>query len=181
MTRTDGLSYPSVEIKLPVDGAAHRCVIPTDTTLFCWRAIAPGIGDRLAPTDTSQGVTQMNREAHLRERISWSVSLDVEDIPLLDDTLYRNSGYRGVAWWAATDAVKLPATLTVRVETGEQPTVDTDPLVCWTDHGRRLPWNQHIESTVDLQPATDPVREFHTHHEELWNRHRVYEPSPHLV
>jgi len=177
MTRTDGLSHPSVELKLPTDGADYRCVIPTDTTLFCWRAIAPGIGDRLAPTDTPQGKTQANREAQLRDQLTWSVSLDGQDIPLLDDTLYRNSGYRGVAWWIAIDAVELPATLSVRVETGEQPTVDTDPLVCWTDTGQRLSWNQHIQSTINLQPPTAPDREFDTHREDLWNRHRVYEPS----
>lgn len=178
MTQIDGLSHPSVELKLPVDGADHRCVIPTDTTLFCWQAIAPGIGDRLAPADTPQGTTQMKREAQLRENISWSVSLDGQDIPLLDDTIYRNSGYRGVTWWTATDAVELPATLTIQVETSEQPIVDVDPMVCWTDTGRRLPWNQHIESTVYLQPPTDSGREFDTHREELWNRHRVYEISP---
>jgi len=118
----------------------------------------------------------MNQEAQLRENISWSVSLDGQDIPLLDDTLYRNSGYRGIAWWIASDAVELPATLTVRVETGEQPTVDTDPLVCWTDSGQRLPWNQHIESTIDLQPTNDSSHEFDTHREKLWNEHQVYEP-----
>jgi hypothetical protein len=178
MTQIDGLSHPPVELKLPVDGADHRCVIPTDMTLFCWQAIAPGIGDRLAPVDTPQGINQTNREVQLRENISWSVSIDGENIPLLDDTLYRNSGYRGVAWWTATDAFELPAELTIHIETGDQPTVDTDALVCWTDSGQRLPWSQHIESTVYLQPRTDPGHEFDTHREQLWNRHRVYEASP---
>jgi len=177
MTRTDNLTHPAVEIHLPLDSESHHYVIPAETTLFLRGALAPGTAERLAPTRTPRGKSQMDVEADLREKVSWSVSLADQAVPLLRKAPHRNSGYRGVAWWAATGGVELPVDLTVQFETtGEQPTVAGEPLVCWTATGRRLPWNQSIESTVSLHPADDSADEFETHRETLWNRHRVYEP-----
>lgn len=41
MTRTENLSHPSVELKLPLNRDSQTRVIPTETTLFFWGAIAP--------------------------------------------------------------------------------------------------------------------------------------------
>lgn len=177
MMRIDNLTHPAVEIQLPLNSERHHYVIPTDTTLFFWRALAPGTADRLAPTQTSQGKSQMDAEAELQEKVSWSVSLADQTVPLLRKEPYRNAGYRGMAWWAATESVELPAVLTVQFEiTGAQPTVAGEPLVCWTDTGRQLPWNQPIESTISLHPPGDSPGDFETHRETLWQRHRVYAP-----
>jgi len=177
MTQSKALSHPSVELKLPLDGMSHHCVIPTETPIFLWRAVAPGTTDRLAPVDTLHGREQVDRVAELRNKVTWSVSLDGRELSLLDESPYRNSGYRGIAWWIVNEAVELPAVIDIQFETtGKQPTVDGEPLVCWTDRGRRLQWNERIESTIHLQSPASSDYEFETHREKLWNRHRVYEP-----
>lgn len=173
----ENLSHPAVEMQLPLDGINHQYTIPSETTLFFWRALAPGTRDRLAPVDSTGGSKQRSLESKLRDSISWSVWLDGEEISLLSE-LYRDSGYRGVAWWSVTDAVKLPATLTVEFEiTGEPLNIDQEPIVCWTDDGRRIPWNHRIECTINLQSPTTTSHEFETHREVLWDRHLVYQPT----
>lgn len=177
MTRTENLSHPSVELKLPLNRANQACVVPTETTLFFWGAIAPGTSDKLAPADTPQGHSQISAGKRLYDQISWSISIDGETVPLLSKATYRNSGYYGLAWWVAHDAVPLPTTVDVHFQTtGEQPTVDGEPLVFWTESGTRIQWNEPIKSTIHLQPQDNPDREFSTHREQLWGRHLVYEP-----
>jgi hypothetical protein len=174
---TEHLSHPAVEIQLPLDGNSDQYVIPSETTLFFWRALAPGTEDRLAPPDTSRGSEQIVLEGKLWEKASWSISLDGETVPLLTDSVFRDAGYRGVAWWAATDVVELPAVLTVQFETrGEPPVIDGEPIVCWADNGRKIPWNTRIESEINLQPPSNSTTEFETHQENLWDRHLIYKP-----
>ncbi len=174
--QTERLSHPAVEIQLPLDGNSHQYVIPSDTTLFFWRALTPGTEARLAPLDSRRGSRQQSLESNLRDRVSWSVSLDGEPIHFMTE-LYRDSGYRGLGWWSVTDAVELPAVLTIEFETtGEPPTIDGNPIVCWTDDGQNIPWNRRVASTVHLRSPTNPSREFETAREALWNRHDVYQP-----
>lgn len=175
--QTENLSHPAVEIKLPLNGTSHQYVIPPETTIFFWRALTPGTKDRLAPLDSTASSKQGSLEKKLRDQVSWSVSLNGEPIPLMTE-LYRDSGYRGLGWWSVTDAVELPAILTVRFETtGEPPTIDRKPVVCWTDDGRKIPWNGCVDSTIHLRSPTSPSHEFETHEEDLWNRHDVYKPT----
>lgn len=177
MTRTENLSHPAVEIKLPLNRTSRTRVIPAETTLFFWGAIAPGTYDKLAPADTPQGYNQMRAGKDLYDQISWSITIDGETIPLLSDSRYRDSGYHGLAWWVAHDPVTLPAVVDVHFQvTGEQPTVDGDPLVFWTQTGTRIPWNEPIESSVHLQSTDTVDRGFGTHREQLWGDHLVYEP-----
>lgn len=51
MTRTENLSHPSVEIKLPFNRTSQ---VRVETTLFFWGAIASTY-DKLAPLDTQRG------------------------------------------------------------------------------------------------------------------------------
>jgi len=177
MAKTESLTHPAVEIQLPIEAGCRQYVIPTETTLFLWQALGPGTANRLAPSGTTRGKAQMDVEAILEEQTSWAVSLDGQAVPLLRESPYRNSGYRGIAWWTAIDSVELPAELTVQFRTGgDQPTIDEVPLVCWTATGRRLSWNQVIESTITLQAPDNSARDFETHRETLWNRHSVYKP-----
>lgn len=177
MTRTENLSHPSVEIKLPFNNTSQTRVIPAETTLFFWDAIAPGTDDKLAPADTQRGYSQMRAGESIYDQISWSLSIDGETVPLLSDSPYRNSGYHGLAWWVAHDAVTLPAVVEVHFQvTGEQPTVDGEPLVFWTDTGARIPWNEPIESTIHLQSTGTHDSDFAMHREQLWDEHLVYEP-----
>lgn len=177
MIRTENLSHPAVEIKLPFNSASQTCVIPTETTLFFWGAIAPGTYDKLAPADTQQGYSQMRAGEKAYNQISWSLSIDSETVPLLSKSEYRNSGYHGLAWWVAYDSVTLPAVVDVHFQiTGEQPAVDGEPLVFWSETGTRIPWNESIKSTIHLQSTDNPDRGFSTHREQLWGKHLVYEP-----
>lgn len=177
MARTENLSHPSVELKLPLDRASQTRVIPTETTLFFWGAIAPGTSDKLAPADTQQGRNQIRAGKRLYDQISWSLSISGDNVPLLSKVTHRDSGYHGLAWWVAHDAVTLPATVDVYFQTtGEQPTVDGEPLVFWSESGTRIPWNESVESTIHLQSTDNPDRDFSTHREQLWGRHLVYEP-----
>lgn len=178
MTRFENISHPSVELKLPFNRTSQTRVIPSETTLFFWGAIAPGTSDRLAPIDTHQGSSQISTGKRIYDQISWSLSIDGDTIPLLSKARYRNSGYHGLAWWIAHDAVTLPADIEVHFQaTGEQPTIDGEPLVLWTESGTRIPWNEPIESTIHLQPTDTPNRDLATHREQLWNEHLVYAPQ----
>jgi hypothetical protein len=178
MTRTENLSHPSAELKLPLNKASQVCVIPTKTTLFFWGAIAPGTSEKLAPADTPQGRSQISAGKRLYDQISWSISIDGEAVPLLSKATYRNSGYHGLAWWVAHDPVTLPTTVDVHFQTtGEQPTVDGEPLVLWSESGTRIPWNESVKSTIHLQPPDNHDRGFSTHGEQLWGQHLVYEPQ----
>jgi len=177
MGKTESLTHPAVEIQLPLKSGPRQYVIPTETTLFLWQALGPGTANRLAPSDTTRGKAQMDVEAILEEQTSWEVSLDGQAVPLLRESPYRNSGYRGLAWWTAINSVELPADLTVQFETrGDRPAIDEEPLVCWTATGQRLSWNQPIESTITLQAPDNSPHDFETHRETLWNRHSVYKP-----
>lgn len=177
MTRTENLSHPSVELKLPLNRDSQTRVIPTETTLFFWGAIAPGTSNKLAPADTPQGRSQIRAGKRLYDQISWSLSIDGETAPLLSKATYRNSGYHGLAWWTAHDAVTLPTTVNVHFQvTGERPAVDGEPLVFWSETGTRIPWGEPIKSTIHLQSTDDSDRGFSTHCEQLWGRHLVYEP-----
>jgi len=174
--QTENLSHSAVEIQLPLDGNHYHCVIPPETTLFFWRALIPGTGDGPAPIDSIGMSTQSSLESELRDRVSWSVSLDGETIPLLSD-LYRNAGCRGVGWWSVTDAVELPAVLSIEfATTGEPPSIERQPSVWWTDEGRKTPWNGPISTTVDLQSPTNSSHEFENDCEGLWNRHQMHQP-----
>ena len=178
MTRFENISHPSVELKLPFNRTSQTRVIPSETTLFFWGAIAPGTSDRLAPVDTHQGSSQISTGKRIYDQISWSLSIDGDTIPLLSKARYRNSGYHGLAWWIAHDDVTLPADIEVHFQaTGEQPTIDGEPLVLWTESGTRIPWNEPIESTIHLQPTDTPNRDLATHREQLWNEHLVYAPQ----
>lgn len=177
MTRTENLSHPAVELKLPLDGTRQQCVIPRNTSLFLWGTIAPGTHDRLAPAETARGQSQMRVAMDVWDQISWSLSINGEPVPLVTDTIYRNGGYHGLAWWIAHDPVDSPTAVEIRFETdGEQPTVDGGPLVFWTETGAPIPWTERIESTINLQPADQPASVFVTHREDLWNEHLVYKP-----
>ncbi len=177
MPQTENLSHPSVEIRLPLNSASQTYVIPVETTLFFWGAIAPGTRDRLAPVDTQRGHYQMATGKRIYDQISWSLSIDDESIPLMSDFTYRNSGYQGLAWWVAHDAVTLPTVVDVHFQvTGERPTVGGEPLVLWSETGTRIPWDESIESTIQLRSADNPDRDFSTHREQLWGKHQVYEP-----
>jgi len=174
--QTENLSHPAVEIQLPLDGNSHQYVIPFETPLFFWRALTPGTEHRPVPIESIGSSKQSALESELRNQVSWSVSLDCEPIPLLSK-LYRNSGCRGIGWWSVTDAVELPAVLTIKFETtGEPPTIDGKPSIWWTDDGQKIPWNECVDTTIYLRSQSSPSHEFETHYETLWNRHRVYEP-----
>jgi len=174
--KIENLSHPAVEVQLPLDGNSHQYIIPSDTTLFFWRALVPGARDRFIPPNSTEASKQRSLESKLRDQASWSISLDDEPISLMNE-LYRDSGYRGLSWWSATDAVELPAVLAVKFElTGDPPIMDGKPVVLWTDDGRKIPWGGCINSTIHLSSPTNQSHEFETHEEALWNRHRVYEP-----
>lgn len=173
MTNRRDISHPGVEVRLPIDGETYRYEIPRETTLFLWRAIVPDRDDRIGPPQKPGG-GQSQSCTELREQASLSISLAGETVSMIGD-IYRHGQYRGVAWWTAGEPVELPATLRVEFElTGEQPTIDSDPVIYWTDDGQRVPWGEKIESVVHLQAPSDP--EFKMHQEQLWDRHQVYTP-----
>jgi len=178
MSRFENITHPSVELKLPLDGAHHRWEIPVETTLFFWGAIVAGTRDRLPPIDTACGVDLFYTALEHEDQISWSISLADGEVPLLFDTYYREAGYRGMGWWIAHEPVELPTVVDVRFETtGTQPTKGDDSVVLWTEHGTAIPWGATIESTIELLSVDRPVDEFPTKRENLWDEHTVYEPQ----
>jgi len=178
MTLVDELSHPAVALPLPLDGATHELEIPTGTTLFFWTTLAIGTPDRLPPTQSSIGRTLFSKGVKAREQMSWCVSIDGESVPLLDDSLYREYGYTGLAWWGACEPVQLPASVRIRFEAGEAPlTHRGTQCVLWTKQGRKIPWESASESTLKLTPSPVSPSEFPTHQEQLWERHTVYTPQ----
>ena len=110
--------------------------------------------------------------------MTWSVSIGDESVPLITDSFYRTDEYKGLAWWIAFDPIELPATVYVEFETtGEQPTVQGEPVVLWTEQGNMVPWGATIESTIELTPSESPASAFPAREESLWERHTVYRPQ----
>lgn len=178
MNRIDDLSHPAIELPLPLSGVAHEFEIPQETTLFFWTALAVGTPDRIPLTQSSLGNRLLDAGIKAQDKMSWSVSIDGEAVPLLADSYYRESGYTGLAWWTACKPVETPASVRVQFETkGEQPTDPRNQFVLWTNQGEPIPWESTIESTIELVPSDSPPSEFPTRKEPLWKRHTVYTPQ----
>lgn len=175
MTRIDDLSHPAVELPLPLDGERHEIEIPRETTLFFWTALAVGTPERVPPTQSALGSRLSNAGDEAREKLSWSMSIDGESVPLLDDSYFREGGYRGVAWWTAHDPIEAPTSVRIQLKTeAERLTRREDQVVLWTNQGEAIPWGSTIESSIELVPSESAPTEFPTRKEQLWNRHTVY-------
>lgn len=178
MVRSENLDHPAIEVKLPLDGEMHQYVVPRDTTMFFWVALAVGTPERIPQIQSSQGSRLFTEGVQAQEQMTWSVSIDDESVPLMTDSYYRSDEYKGIAWWIALDPLELPATVCVAFETtGEQPTVQGDRMVLWTEHGNMVSWGETIESTIKLTPSDSPASTFPTHRESLWDQHLVYKPT----
>jgi len=82
-----------------------------------------------------------------------------------------------VGWWSVTDAVELPAVLEVEFETtGKPPTSNEQTSQLRTDQGRKIGWNESIKTTVELDSSKRAAHEFEMDCEDLWNKHRMYQP-----
>ncbi|ELY65290.1 hypothetical protein C490_13815 [Natronobacterium gregoryi SP2] len=155
----------------------HQYVVPRDTTMFLWVALAVGTPERIPQIQSPQGSRLFTKGVQAQEQMTWSVSIDDESVPLIADSHYRKGEYRGLAWWIAIDPIELPATVCVEFETiGDQPTVQGDPVVLWTEQGDVVSWGTTIESTIKLNPSDSPANSFPTHRESLWDQHMVYRP-----
>ncbi len=178
MVRSENLDHPAVEVKLPLDGGMHQYVVPQDTTMFFWVALAVGTPDRLPQIQSSQGSRLFHKGVQAQEQMTWSVSIDNESVPLMTNSYYRSDGYKALAWWIAFDSIQMPATVCVEFETtGEQPIVQDDPVVLWTEQGDMVPWGTTIESTIKLAPSDSPASTFTRRQESLWGQHTVYKPQ----
>ncbi|WP_084777800.1 hypothetical protein [Natrialba sp. SSL1] len=178
MVSIQNLGHPAVEIKLPLDNGTHQYGVPKDTTLFLWATVAVGTPECIPQIDSSLGHHLFRDGVEAQDQMNWSVSVGSESVPLLTDSYYRNSGYKGLAWWIAVDSVELPAAVDVEFETvGDQPTHQGDPITLWTEQGDMLSWGQTIESTIELNSSNSPARSFPTHQESLWEEHAVYRPQ----
>lgn len=175
---TEELSHPAVELPLPLDGATHRYEIPTETSLFCWDALAAGTQHRLPRTRTGQGARLFQTAVAAQDQMHWTIKRNGESFSLLTDSYFRKAGYKGVAWWTACASTELPVSLDVQFETtGPSPTQDGERVVLWSRNGERIPWGTTIKSTIRLHPSDADVEEFSTHREQLWERHQVYHPD----
>ncbi len=170
------MDHPSVEFKLPLDDGHHQFEVPRDTTLFFWGAVAPGTQERIAPIDTRRGSHQFTALCEAQKRISWSLCAEDDPTSLVSE-IYREKGYKGLAWWIACDPLELPTSVVVQFRTeGDQPTVEGEPVVLWTEQGEMFPWGTTVESTMELVPSSSQVTQFPTRRESLWDRHKVYVP-----
>lgn len=177
MSRTEHIDHPAVEIELPVDRDRHQVEIPRDTTLFFWGTVAAGTSDRIPQIRSPRGSRLFATAVEAQDRISWSISIDGESVPLLSDSYYREGEYAGLARWIAVEPIELPASVSVRFETsGERPTDRGDPVVLWTEQGTRIPWGTTLESAIELVPSRSLPKEFPTRTEQLWEQHTVYVP-----
>ena len=178
MVGFERLDHPAVELKPPLDGERHRFEVPRDTTLFFWGALAVGTRDRIPQFRSRRGKRLFDAGVESRQRMSWSVSIDGESVPLLTDSYYRADGYKGLAWWIAVEPPQLPVSVSVQFETSGQPPTDrADQIVLWTDRGEPISWGTTRESTIDLDPSDAPASEFQTAQEDLWGSHTVYRPQ----
>ncbi|WP_080505200.1 hypothetical protein [Halorubrum aethiopicum] len=178
MTQTANLSHPAVEVKLPLDGKHHQLVIPRDTTLFFWVALALGTQDRIPPINSQRGHSIFRTGLEIQDQLSWLVLVDEKQCPLVADSYYRKGGYKGLAWWVARDPVKLPVTVDIQLEvSGSQPVEEGDPLVLWTEHGEKIPWGKTLNSSIELVSPNSREQDFSTQREDLWKEHRVYIPQ----
>ena len=178
MVRSENLDHPAVEVRLPPDGGMHQYVVPRDTTMFFWVALAVGTPGRLPQIQSSQGSHLFHKGAQAQGQMTWSVSIGDESVPLMTDSYYTSGEYKGLAWWIAFDSIQLPATVCVEFETtGEKLTIQDDPVVLWTEQCDMVPWGTTIESTIKLAPSDSPASAFPTHRETLWDQHEVYRPQ----
>lgn len=177
MVRIKNLGHPAVEIKPPLDGERHRFEIPRDETLFFWTALTIGTADRLPRIRSPRGSRLFTAGVNARKRMSLTVAIDGERVPLIADSYYRTGDYKGLAWWLAIEPMELPASVCVRFETtGNQPMDRSDPIVLWTQQGERIRWGTTKESTIELVPSDRPTSDFQTRREDLWESHTVYQP-----
>ena len=178
MIRIEDLSHPAVELPLPLDGETYELEVPQETTLFFWTAVAAGTPKRIPPTQSLHGSYLFKTGVRAQEKMSWSVSIQGESVPLLADSYYREADYTGLAWWSAWEPIELPASVSVQFKTeGEPPTHQGDQVVLWTKTGNPIPWGSTLESTLKLVPSDSLPSEFPTRKEQLWRRHTVYTPQ----
>jgi len=137
-----------------------------------------GTPERIPQIQSPHGSRLFNRGIEAKDQMTWSMSIDGESVPLLSDSYYRIEGYKGLAWWIAVSSAELPATVCVEFETnGDQPTVQGDPVVLWTEQGEMVPWGATIESTIELNTSDSPASTFPSRQESLWRQHTVYKPQ----
>lgn len=178
MNQSEDLSHPAVELPLPLDGETREIEIPRETTLFFWTTLAVGTRERIPPIRSSLGSSLFDAGVDAQERMSWSVSIDGESVPLLTDSYYREGEYTGLAWWTAREPIDAPASVRIRFKTdGEQPTAGENRVTLWSPRGEPIPWGSTVESNVKLAPSDSSPSEFPTRKEQLWKQHTVFTPQ----
>ena len=170
------IDHPAVEFPLAINEDTTRFIAPQDTTLFFWGAITLGTSDRIAPLNTDRGSRQYAALEHAYPRISISLFIEGESIPL-ESNIYKMDGYRGRMYWIACLPEKLPISVKCVIETtGEEPIIDSSPAVLWTNQGQKVSWGTSVESRFKIIPSSLPASRFPTKRENLWGRHTVYIP-----